>query len=77
MRKRIVQLTVLMLGLLRIPAVIAATGVDAQADGVGEGGNFVSVPYSRVYSTSYGGEKPFAAGETRTYDILGAHGVPA
>src|SRR5262249_20997877 len=48
----------------------------ADADATATGGDFVPVAYARLFDTTVG-STPFAAGETRSYQILGVDGIPA
>ena len=57
-------------------AGVGAQSVAAHADATGTGGDFVSVPYFRLFDTTVTGT-PFGGGETRAYTILGSGSIPA
>jgi hypothetical protein len=68
---------VLLVSAITTSVVSAVPAPPAHADTSASGGEFSPLPYARLFDTNTGSGTPFGPGETRSYQILGAAGVPS
>jgi len=68
---------VLLVSAITTTVVSAVPAPPAHADTSASGGEFSPLPYARLFDTNTGSGTPFGPGETRSYQILGAAGVPS